>query len=330
MKRKTLYISILIVLPALFFNGCKKDLKLKNSKLATDSTKTADTTLSTIANGYFNYIAADTTGDVYAMNPTYQSADTIFKFDKTGTKSVFYVTPVTMIADTVVKNYLTGLAVDSAGNVYTANTANITESIIKISPQGSASAIYTNLQNPYAQPIQELTVDGNGWVYFSDYQGIKRILTNGTPYLLVSNVTNYGMDRKGDIFYTTSTNGQISVMEVYNGGLPVTIAGPGSTQNSVTFNYAVSICADRNGNVYLGESNLSNSVIFKLKYTPYNYTNPSWSQVTVIFSKPFGHVDGPIATAEAYAPYSLCTDGAGNLYFSEATGTPTDIRKLTF
>jgi hypothetical protein len=151
--------------------------------------------------------------------------------------------------------------------------------------------------------------------------------------VLTTTATAFAVDRQGDVFYpVTNSSGQTGIDEIYRGGVQVIIAGVGSTQTSVTFGNLYSLTTDRAGNVYIAYAynNNTDDAIVKLKYTAYNNTNPAWQQASVLIQSPLGHVDGAIATAQIYAPISMATDAAGNLYFSEANGGPLDIRKITF
>jgi PBP1b-binding outer membrane lipoprotein LpoB len=345
MIQKTFYTIAILLFGAMFLAGCQKNNGLKKIIRANDTTtqpQKTDTVVSTITYGSYNYIAADSSGNVYALYSNY-GPDTIYKFDKNGNKSLFYTMPVTMQDDTVVNNTLRSLTIDSLGNIYTANiiihNGGSNASLIKITPAGSASTIYSNFTtSTNGPPTYQLSIDGNGIIYFSNLLGINKILSNGTTSLLVSSgnlfggLANFAVDRKGDIFYAlTNSTGQTSINELLNGGLVVTIAGTGSSQTSITFGSVSSLTTDRAGNLYVAFSynNYTDEAIAKLKYVPYNSANPVWP-ASLLMQGPNGHVDGPIATAKIEGPASIVTDWAGNLYFSEVYNTLLDIRKITF
>ena len=326
MKQKIIYTIASLLAVTFFLGGCKKDGFKKLS--ANDSTLT----VSTLATGLYDYIAADNSGNIYALRLNL-GADTIYKFDASGAKTFFYTAPTTTDHDTTVKHTMACLATDSLGNVYTINYSGGTyiPNVMKITPSGSASIVYSSITAYGGLQIQKIAVDGNGYFYFSDGHGIHTIFTNGNSELVVTGVSTFAVDKKGDIFYpTTNSSGQISINETFTGGASsVIIAGPGSTQTSVTFNNVASLATDEYGDIFTGEVSGTNiATIHLLKYTAYNSQNTGWQSVTTIISSPFGHVDGPAATAKIGVPFSMVTDN-NSLYFSEVTGTPADIRKIS-
>lgn len=328
MKQKIGYTIAALLAVTILLGGCKKDGFKKLS--ANDSTLT----VSTLTTGLYDYIAADNSGNVYALHLNY-GADTIYKFDASGNKTLFYTAPTTTDHDTVVKHTMACLSTDSLGNIYTINYSGGTyvPNVMKITSAGSASTVYSNITPYGGLQIQKIAVDGNGYFYFSDGHGIHTIFTNGNSELVVTGVSTFAVDKKGDIFYpTTNSSGQMSITETFTGGgASVIIAGPGSTQTSVTFNNVSSLATDKYGDVFTGEVSGTNiATIHLLKYTAYNPQKTGWQSVNTIISSPFGHVDGPVATAKIGVPFSMTTDNNQSLYFSEVTGTPADIRNISF
>src|ERR1700748_496093 len=129
MKKGTLHTLALLLLSVFFINGCKKDLALKKLNTLTDSAA-RHITVSTITTGYYNFVAPGGNGSVYILRG---NADTIYKVDSTGNKTVFYTPLAPTVTDTAV-NILTALTTDSSGNVYTLSFSSLAAKIIKINP----------------------------------------------------------------------------------------------------------------------------------------------------------------------------------------------------
>ena len=213
MKQKITYTIAALLAFTFFLGGCKKDGFKKLG--SNDSTLT----VSTVATGLYDYITADNSGNIYALRLNY-GADTIYKFDASGTKTLFYTAPTTMDHDTVVKHTMACLTIDSLGNIYTINYSGGTfvPNVMKITAAGLASIVYSNITPYGGLQIQKIAVDGNGYFYFSDGHGIHTIFTNGNSELVVTGVSTFAVDRKGDIFYpTTNSSGQTSISETFTG-----------------------------------------------------------------------------------------------------------------
>lgn len=187
------------------------------------------------------------------------------------------------------------VAVDSAGNVYVADTYNYT--IRKITPAGLVSTLAgvpgvrqvshdgsgaaASFQSPGA-----VAVDSGGNVYVADQHSIRKI----TPAGLVSTLAG-----------TSGISGYLD--------------GSGA---AALFSYPSRIAIDSAGNVYVADT-LNYAV---RKITPEGVVSTLAGTAGVI-----GNADGSGAAASFFFPGALAADSAGNVYVAQ-TSTDT-IRKIT-
>jgi sugar lactone lactonase YvrE len=186
--------------------------------------------------------------------------------------------------------------VDSAGNVYVADTGNNT--IRKISPAGLAATLA-------GQPGSHGSLDSQGsaarfWAPF----GI-------------------AVDRSGNVYAAEVANG--TIRKISPAGQAGTLAGlagnPGSSDgagDNAQFRNPWGVAVDRNGTVYVADT--SSSTIRKI--TPAGAV----STLAGLAGNP-GSSDGLGGQARFCNPHGVAADGAGNLYVAD-TGNNT-IRKIT-
>ncbi len=189
-----------------------------------------------------------------------------------------------------------GLALDSSGNIYVADSGNHT--IRKVTPAGvvttlagsagvSGSTDGTGSAARFNSPLA-LVVDGSGNVYVADsYNQLIRKITSA-----------------GVVSTVAGSAGQIG-----------TVDGTGATAR---FAYPQGIVVDSSGNLFVADTN-GDTV---RKITPDG-------QVTTIagFPADFGSADGTGTGARFSSPIGLAIDGSGNIYVADA-GNGT-IRKMT-
>ena len=240
-----------------------------------------------------------------------------------------------------------GLAADSAGNVYIADTLNC-----EIRKMTSAGAVTTLAGSPaycsypgwgdadgngaaaeFAWP-NGVAVDGTGTVYVADTynQSIRKITPTGTVTTLVPGILNNlevtlpsGLitDSAGNV-YVAST-GDDTIREVTPAGVVTTLAGTSQSAGSADGNGAgarfsdpVGITIDTAGNLYVSDSD--NDTIRKI--TPAGDVTTLAGTAGVV-----GSADGAGAAAQFDQPTGITIDASGNLYVVDS-GNYT-IRKIT-
>jgi PKD repeat protein len=188
-----------------------------------------------------------------------------------------------------------GLAIDTAGNLYVADTLNNT--VRKISPSGAVttlagtagrtssvdgSATSARFEDPYS-----VAVDGSGNLYVADAtdHSIRKVTSDGTVTTLAGKGGSFG-----------STDG---------------------TGSAARFKAPLGIAADNAGNVYVADT--GNSTLRKITAT---------GVVTTVAGSAGagGSTDGTGTAARFMSPYGVTVDGAGNVYVVESTAA---VRKVT-
>jgi sugar lactone lactonase YvrE len=189
-----------------------------------------------------------------------------------------------------------GLAVDAAGNVLVADTANNT--IRKITPAGEVSTLAGLAGHPGS-------ADGVGSQ--AQFRNPWGLAVDGSGNVLVADMSND------------------TIRKITPAGVVSTLAGQAGANGSADglgasarFDHPFAVAADRADNVYVADS--ANNAIRKL--------SPAGEAVTLAGLPGYaGNDDGKATGARFSNPQGLAVDGAGNLYVAD-TGNNI-IRKIT-
>ncbi len=189
-----------------------------------------------------------------------------------------------------------GIAVDTNGTVYVADTGNNT--IRKITTNGVVSTLAGLAGHPGSN-------DGHG------------------PSARFRNPWGVAVDAAGNVFVADMSND--TIRKIRPDGTVYTFAGQAGTIGSIDgfgndaqFNNPFAIAVDSADNVYVADS--ANDVIRKI--------TPSRAVSTLAgLAGNVGNTDGSGSTARFWNPQGLVVDNAGNIYVAD-TGNDT-IRKIT-
>ena len=249
-----------------------------------------------------------------------------------------------------------GVAVDSAGNIYVADTANGT--VRKIT---SASVVTTLAGLPsigssdgsgstalFNGPVGA-AIDNSGVNYLADTQNgtIRKITSGGAATTLAGLAGSFGAvdgtgtnarfygpqglatDSSGNLYVADTANH--TIRKITSGGVVSTLAGLAGTNGvsdgtgaTAQFNFPQGLAADGSGNVYVADT--WNHTIRKVT---------SGGVVTTIagIAGTYGDSDGTgdnvgtNNTAQFYCPSAVAMDGAGNIFVADTRNHT--IRRIT-
>jgi sugar lactone lactonase YvrE len=246
--------------------------------------------------------------------------------------------------------YPYGVATDSAGNIYVADTEN--QTVRKITPDGVVSTLAgvagsigsadgAGAAARFDNPTGIVTDSaGNLYVSDSDNNTIRKISPDGVVSTIagLAGVPIGSADGTGSAarFYTpegiaTNSAGNVFVTDTGNctirkitpAGVVSTLAGTAGACGSVDatgaaarFKSPYGVATDSAGNVYVADT---------FNYTIRKITPGGVVSTLAGVAAVQGSADGTGAAASFYFPASVITDSAGNLYVSDTT----TIRKIT-
>ncbi len=240
-----------------------------------------------------------------------------------------------------------GLAFDTAGNMYVAESGNY--SIRKITPAGAVTTLAgsgspgnsngTGSAASFHIPTST-AVDAAGNVFVSDFQN--NLIRKITPAGVVTTFAGSGstghanglgtsasfagpqavaIDGAGTVFVADRFNNKIR--KITPAGLVSNVAGSGSPGNTdgngiaASFNDPLGIASDPAGNLYVAD--FANHVIRKI--------TPAGDVTTLAGSGSPGAADGTGTGASFNYPTGVATDSSGNVFVAD--GNNNLIRKIT-
>ena len=246
-------------------------------------------------------------------------------------------------------NSLGGTAVDSAGNLFIADTGN--HRIRKVSPSGIMTTVAGNgtrgssgdggpaTSAQLSQPLA-VAVDGGGNLFIADTGNnrIRKVSPSGiiTTHGVALHPTGVAVDGAGNLFFTDSPTISTAIRKMSPSGIITTVAGGGSLRGPLTdgapatdanlFGF-LSMAVDGAGNLFIGAP--FDGRVHKV--------SPSGIINTVAGGGSYGFSGdgGPATSADLRSPFGVAVDRAGNLFIAtsdidwDISGGAERIRKVS-
>ena len=301
--------------------------------------------------GTVNGIAVDNTGNVYLSN--YGSSgleQSILKVNQAGVLTTLAGAGSGSTDGTgtaALFGSLSGLSLDSSGNIYIADLGNNT--IRKVSPEGvvttmagavslTGSIDATGAAARFSNPVG-IVADSAGNVYVADSANgeIRKITSSGVVSTFVGNMNHAGsidgigtaasfsllgglaIDKSGNLY---ALDGNGSIRKITPNAVVTTLAGSNiigyadGTGTAAHFRYPQGLAVDDRGNIYVADS--GNQVIRKI--TPVGVVTTLAGTVGGV-----GSVDGIGSAAVFSNPTGITVDSSGNVYVSDMGVIPLGI-----
>ncbi|MDE1830037.1 MAG: hypothetical protein KGI25_06925, partial [Thaumarchaeota archaeon] len=246
-------------------------------------------------------------------------------------------------------SYPVGIAVDSSGYIYVADSGHGTIDVFY--PTGQYDKSFTSTSDPYFFP-QDVAVDSSGYTYATDSNdnSVKKFDHNGNEVLTFgtsgvgldqfSNPNGITVDPAGYLLVTDLSNGRVEKFDS-NGNLQ-TVFGSftgGFIFNGGQFKRPVDIATDSAGNVYVTDSNFNNISVFNFATGGSPPVAPT--DLTSIYSSLSRSVSltwNPSPTATSYTifrsstptgPFSTIAGTTTTTSFTDILGTATDYYEVS-
>ncbi len=252
-------------------------------------------------------------------------------------------------------NQPAGLAIDSSGNLYIADSYNAV--VRKVTPQGTISTVAgTGGTEGYSGDGEAATkallmaplgvaVDSSGNIYIADYYGWIREVNGSTGAISTLagtgsngysgdggpatsaqfyNPVAVALDTSGNVYVADSGNGAVrkianGIITTIAGNGILSYAGDGGPAQLAQFSAIQGIAVDPQGNIYVADTNNSAIRLFPL--------GGNVSTIAGNGTQGYTGDGGPATVAELNNPAGIAVTSSGNVYFSD-TGNNA-VRMLT-
>jgi uncharacterized protein (TIGR03437 family) len=304
------------------------------------------------------YVALDAAGNLFFTDPT---ENIVLRFDaKTGLLTLVAgngtpgfsgdVGPATSAQ----LNFPRGVAVDSAGNVYIADTYNnrirkvsngVISTVAGIGPSNSDTGGYSGDNGPAASAQLNdptgVAVDSAGSLYIADWANnrIRKVSNDGVITTVAGNGTqgnggdgglatsaqlfypsDVALDASGNLYIADTSNACIRkvsngvITTVAGGGGVLGVLGDNGPATSATFNGPEGVAVDAAGNLYIADAEGNRVRMVS------NGVITTVAGVGPVGNGNSGYSGdgGPAATAQVSVPTGVAVDSAGILYIADS------------
>jgi uncharacterized protein (TIGR03437 family) len=213
---------------------------------------------------------------------------------------------------------VSGVAVDSFGNVYAADSGN--NLIVKISPEGVLSVVAGNGVAAVLKGPGDVAIDGAGNLYIANTQSnvILKLDSRGLVHTVASNLNRpagVALDAIGNVYIADTLNHRIrrvsatGVMTTVVGNGQAGFSGDGGPATSAQLNNPRGVAVDALGNIYV--SDFLNNRIRKVD------GSGTISTVAGSGQAGFSGDGGPATDAQLGHPWGIAIDTMGSLYVAD-------------
>jgi sugar lactone lactonase YvrE len=197
-----------------------------------------------------------------------------------------------------------GIVVDSAGDIFLADTVSGSGRIVEVNAQGTASVLSISGLSPALGSLSSIAIDGGGNLYIADTgnsrvvkvssSGTGSVISTGSATLNVPQ--GVALDQAGDLFIADTGNNRI--VEVTSGGPAATFTITVSSGTS-TLRSPKGLAVDTSGKLYIADS-ANNRIV----------TVASGSTTGVVFST--GELEPALSN-----PSGVAVDRTGNVFITD-------------
>jgi DNA-binding beta-propeller fold protein YncE len=196
-----------------------------------------------------------------------------------------------------------GIVVDSAGDVFIADTVSESGRIVEVNAQGTASVLTISGVSPALGSLSSLAIDGAGNLYIADtgHTRVVKVTSSGAGSVIgTGSVTltaphGVAVDQSGDLFISDGTGESSRIVEVTSGGA----AAPLTITVSPALNSPEGLAVDVSGKLYIADS-ANNRIV----------TVASGSTTGVVLST-------VLDTVALSNPSSVAVDRIGNVFIAD-------------
>src|ERR1700677_2296863 len=197
-----------------------------------------------------------------------------------------------------------GIVVDSAGDIFIADTVSGSGRIVEVNAQGTASVLTISGLSPTLGSLSGVAIDGAGNLYIADTSNTRvvKVTSSGagsvfsTGSVTLTAPHGVAVDQSGDLFISDGTGGSSRIVEVTSGGSAAALAINVSS-GSAFLSSPEGLAVDVSGNLYIADS-ANNRIV----------TVASGSTTSVVLS-----TNG----LELSNPSSVAVDRIGNVFIAD-------------